>query len=173
VTVDRRPTFRHNRMVCFDDDEDRFQMRAAGIAVEDGHVLIHRATFESFWTLPGGRIEQGETSTETLVREMREELLVEAEIGPLTILAESFFADIGQRFHEIGFYHAMRLPPEFPRQRGEVCHTIIDGAALEFRWVPTDEVSLVEWSFFPTPLRPFLADLPTSVVHLIDRDFAR
>lgn len=167
--VERRPVLRHDRMVCFDDGVDRFQMRAAGIALEDGHVLIHRAIHEEFWTLPGGRIEQGETSSETMMREMREELLVEAEIGPLAIITESFFEDIGQPFHEIGFYHTMQLPAGFSRVRGEICHTIIDGVTLEFRWVPADVASLEEWDFFPQPLRAHIATRGP-LLHIIDRE---
>ncbi len=160
---------RHKRMVCFDDGVDRFQMRAAGIALEGGYVLIHRAIHEDFWTLPGGRVEQGETSTQTMQREMLEELLVEAEIGPLAILMESFFEDIGQQFHEIGFYHTMRLPPGFSRIRDEICHTIVDGVTLEFRWVPADAASLVHWNFFPRPLREHITTRG-SLLHIIDRE---
>jgi 8-oxo-dGTP pyrophosphatase MutT (NUDIX family) len=167
--VERRAVQRHNRMICFDDSVDRFQMRAAGIALEDGHVLIHRAVHETFWTLPGGRIEQGETSAETMLREMREELLVEVEIGPLAIVVESFFPDIGQQFHEIGFYHTMRLPAGFSRQRGAICHTIEDGVMLEFRWVPADAAGLAEWSFFPQLLRPHVA-APGPLLHIVDRE---
>ena len=167
--VERRAVQRHNQMICFDDGADRFQMRAAGIALEDGHVLIHRATHESFWTLPGGRIEQGETSTATMLREMQEELLVEVEIGPLAIVVESFFLDIGQQFHEIGFYHTMQLPSGFPRLRGEICHTIVDGVALEFRWVPAEAASLDEWAFFPKSLRSHIA-VSGPLLHIIDRE---
>lgn len=167
--VERRAAQRHNRMVCFDDGVDRFQMRAAGIAIEDGHVLIHRAVHETFWTLPGGRIEQGETSAETMLREMREELLVDVEIEPLAIVVESFFADIGQQFHEIGFYHTMRLPAGFSRARGAICHTIEDGVMLEFRWVPADVASLAEWSFFPQLLRPHIATRGP-LLHIVDRE---
>ena len=167
--VERRAVQRHNRMICFDDGPDRFQMRAAGMAVEDGHVLIHRATHEDFWTLPGGRIEQGETSATTMIREMREELLVEIEIGPLSIIVESFFLDIGQQFHEIGFYHTMRVPRGFSRQRGEICHTIADGVMLEFRWVPADVASLSEWAFFPKSLRPHIA-APGPLLLIVDRE---
>jgi ADP-ribose pyrophosphatase YjhB (NUDIX family) len=167
--VERRAVQRHNQMICFDDGVDRFQMRAAGIAVEDGHVLIHRATHEDFWTLPGGRIEQGETSTATMLREMGEELLVEVEIGPLAILVESFFTDIGQQFHEIGFYHTMRVPSGFSRLRGDICHTVLDGVTLEFRWVPADVASLAEWRFFPKLLRPHIGDRGP-LLHIVDRE---
>lgn len=167
--VERRPVQRHNRMICFDDGADRFQMRAAGIALEDGHLLIHRATHEDYWTLPGGRMEQGETSADALAREIAEELLVEADIGGLAVLSESFFGDIGLNFHEIGFYHSMRLPPGFSRARDRVCHSIVDEVPLEFRWVPATLGSLGDWRVFPETLWPFLLDLPVAPVHIIDQ----
>ncbi len=68
-----------------------FQMRVAGLAFRDGHVLVHRATHEKFWTFPGGRAEMGERSEETLAREMVEELGVEAKIGRLLWAVENFF----------------------------------------------------------------------------------
>jgi 8-oxo-dGTP pyrophosphatase MutT (NUDIX family) len=36
-----------------------FQMRVAGLGFRNGHVLVHRAVHEPFWTFPGGRAEMG------------------------------------------------------------------------------------------------------------------
>lgn len=35
----------------------RFNDRVAGVAVRGGRGLVHRPTWEAFWTLPGGRTE--------------------------------------------------------------------------------------------------------------------
>jgi 8-oxo-dGTP diphosphatase len=55
---------------------------AAGLLVRDGRVfLCHRSPdrrwFPDVWDLPGGHIEEGETPTGALVRELREELGIE------------------------------------------------------------------------------------------------
>lgn len=39
--------------------------------------------FKGGWEFPGGKIEKGETSQEALVREIREELKIEIEVGQL------------------------------------------------------------------------------------------
>ena len=55
----------------------------AGI-VRDGAVLAaHRRTPPVGWEFPGGKVEDGETEAEALVRECREELGVGVAVGAL------------------------------------------------------------------------------------------
>ena len=58
----------------------------AVITDEQGRLLLIKRGHEpgaGLWSLPGGRIEPGETDAEALVREMREETGLEVEPGPL------------------------------------------------------------------------------------------
>jgi 8-oxo-dGTP diphosphatase len=68
------------------NDMSGFVVPCVGAVIKDAQgrlLLIKRghAPGAGLWSLPGGRTEAGETDTEALVREMREEtgLLVEAE----------------------------------------------------------------------------------------------
>ena len=68
------------------NDMSGFVVLCVGAVIKDAQgrlLLIKRghAPGAGLWSLPGGRIEAGETDTEALVREMREEtgLLVEAD----------------------------------------------------------------------------------------------
>ncbi|UJW33230.1 NUDIX hydrolase [Saccharothrix sp. AJ9571] len=58
-----------------------------GIALdEDGRLLLIRRANEpgaGLWSLPGGRVESGETDNDALVREMREETGLEVVPGEL------------------------------------------------------------------------------------------
>ncbi len=59
---------------------------AAAVIVKDGKILIcQRKADREFplkWEFPGGKIEKGEETTAALRRELREELDIQAEIGP-------------------------------------------------------------------------------------------
>ena len=58
----------------------------AALIWRDGEILVCQRrkwdTFGLLWEFPGGKIEPNETPTEALARELREELGVEARIGP-------------------------------------------------------------------------------------------
>jgi 8-oxo-dGTP diphosphatase len=53
--------------------------------VRDGRVLASRRTeppsLAGLWEFPGGKVEEGETDVQAVVRELREELRVEVEVG--------------------------------------------------------------------------------------------
>lgn len=47
-----------------------FNYRVAAVIVKDGHVLIHRQGTDSYWALPGGRVEFMEDSQTSTIREL-------------------------------------------------------------------------------------------------------
>lgn len=120
-------------MITFDQDESRFNYRVGGLAVEAGRVLLQTADDIDFWVLPGGRAEFGESAADTLRREMREELGLDVDIGRLLWIVENFFTFDARRYHEVGFYFAMTVPPTF-ETRDEF--RAVDGGTVYFRWHP-------------------------------------
>ena len=171
--VERRAVLRHDRMVCFDDGADRFQMRAAAIAIRNGRVLVQNLAGDPTVFLPGGRIEQGEGSADTLVREIEEEFGHVVEVGDLVYVMESFYPDRSQQFHEVAFYYRITVGDDFPYHDTDICHRCYEGTVeMEYRWVPATEAALGAARFHPEALRARLGDLPTTTVHLLDREGA-
>jgi 8-oxo-dGTP pyrophosphatase MutT (NUDIX family) len=75
-------------------------------------LVAHRSVRGSLqWTLPKGAREEGETVTETALREVREETGLEAElIGPLDTIDYWFvWAPERTRYHKFVHYFLMRL----------------------------------------------------------------
>jgi 8-oxo-dGTP pyrophosphatase MutT (NUDIX family) len=147
-----------------------FQMRVAGLAFRNGFVLVHRAVHEPFWTFPGGRAEIGETSIETLKREMIEELGVAVQVGRLLWSVENFFHYEDRDWHEFGLYYLMDLPEAFPFHPTDVVHRVMDGHELEFKWAPATREGLRALDIPPYFIAEEIEALPDHTSHLVWKD---
>jgi 8-oxo-dGTP pyrophosphatase MutT (NUDIX family) len=157
-------------MLSFDVGDGRFQVRAAAIIRRGDHLLIHRATQDTFWALPGGRIEIFEDGATTLVREIAEEMACTAEAGPLRYLVENFFELGGRQTHELGLFFEAVLTAPFPFSENDICHRCIDGdSELEFRWVAARPEALRRYDFKPAVLIPHLCAPAAGLRHFTQR----
>jgi ADP-ribose pyrophosphatase YjhB (NUDIX family) len=146
-----------------------FTLRTAAVIMHRKRVLLHKAGKNDFWSLPGGRINPMESSSEALVREMREELQVDIQIRRLLWIAEYFYRENFTNYHEIGFYYFAKLPKGSDLFDPSRVYTTQDGATkLEFRWYSI--ASLTSLSLYPEFLKSGLRSIPEKPEHLIFRD---
>ncbi len=106
-----------------------------GVAiVDDAILLIKRGTEPSIglWSVPGGRVETGETLAEAIVREMAEETGLTAVAGPLIALVERISSD---RHLLIANHHVDIIGPTTP--------TAGDDAASA-AWVPLTQLGAID-----------------------------
>lgn len=159
-------------MITFDTGNRRFTLRIAGVAMDGDRVLLHQIPGDGFWALPGGRCELGESSAETLRREMMEELDIEVEVGSLLWVMENFFQLHGVDFHEVALYLAMHFPEEWLAARRDGSFQGMEGnVPLTFRWF--DRAALDEVVYYPTFLGQEMGNLPTEPRHVVQRDTAQ
>ncbi len=117
--------------------------RAVGAVVfdDEGRVLLVRRgkpPYLGSWTLPGGRIEPGETAPAAVEREVLEEtgLAVQArELVANVVVAEEGFS------YAIDDYLCIIAPSRLTETRADSSREICAGDdALEVRWARTDEL---------------------------------
>ena len=86
----------------------------AAIILHEGTVFATQRGYGAFkdgWEFPGGKIEENETPQEALVREIREELDTEVEVGDLFDTVEYDYPD----FHlSMKCYICTIFPPSTP-----------------------------------------------------------
>jgi 8-oxo-dGTP diphosphatase len=102
----------------------------AGLIIEQGKVLVTQRKENSphglLWEFPGGKAEEGEEPRETLRRELKEELDIEAEVG---IIFEAVFHFYPEYPILLLVYHC-RIEKGVPKPLG--CH--------DLRWVDLGEL---------------------------------
>ena len=110
--------------------------------LRDGRVLASRRIgpplLAGFWEFPGGKVEDGESDEQALVRELREELGVEAQVGvrlgPDLLIGQTALLRV---------YLAQLVSGE-PQLRDHDAH----------RWLSADELDDVAWIPVDAPLLP-------------------
>ncbi len=106
----------------------------AAIIVKDGEIFATQrgyGDYKDWWEFPGGKIEPGETPEEALVRENREELHDEIEVGRLVDTVEYDYP----KFHMVMRCYLCRLISE------EI--ELVEHEAA--RWLDIDSVWSVKW----------------------------
>jgi len=157
-----------NLTLQFGDNGRQFLYRTAAVALNGDLVLLQRIGEASFWCLPGGRMEMGETATEGLRREIREETGFDADVGRLLWVAENFYTQDGVRLHEIGLYFLTRFDPVSATNayRSEWTGSEEDGTELTFRWWPVDDLGRMNLQ--PEFLRRALRKIPNAPEYVVN-----
>ena len=157
-------------MIRLDRKPQLFSMRVAALIFQSDHLLVQRGTKDNYWALPGGRAEIGESSEETIIREIGEELNRDCSVERLLWSAENFFAYDDYAAHELAFYYLVTLAQPFPFHASNIVHRIVDGVEVEFRWLPAQPSDLLKNDLRPRFVAERIGALPLRHEHLIVRE---
>ena len=100
---------------------------AGNLIVEDSKILLIHREDEGHWELPGGKVEDDETPTETAVREAREEIGVDVE------LQKPFYSGEFQHRGELFLWHCYIAETD---EEPEIQEEKFD----ELRWMSSKEL---------------------------------
>jgi ADP-ribose pyrophosphatase YjhB (NUDIX family) len=141
------------------------RVRAAGILVRDGQVLMESMADREVWGPPGGGVEEGESLAAACEREFTEELGLAITVRRLVLVTDHFFADrLGRRNHEICSYFEVGAAGGIDLTSRE--------EHLQFRWL--DLAALKDFELIPSHLYELLPACinATGALYAIDDEAA-
>lgn len=146
--------------ITFQTPEGRFNYRVCAIILNADQILAMHDERSPYYYLPGGRVAMHETAEQALLRELKEELGINAEICRPLWLNQSFFTeDVNQeRYHEICLYFLIDISKTDLLRKGQA-FTLREGKHIhKFEWL--DIHRLKTEYFYPQFLKETIFDLP-------------
>ncbi len=146
--------------ISFKLDNRKFNYRVCALFIDDGRILAMHDERSPYFYLPGGRVELGERAEDAVIREVKEELGIDAAIVRPLWLNQAFFTEDvdALRYHEICIYFLMDAGETDLLQRGER-FTLIEGKHTHtFEWLSFER--LENEYFYPTFLIKEIYNLP-------------
>lgn len=155
--------------LTIDLDEGRLNCRAAAIIEHEGKVLLHKCSSESYYALVGGRVQICESSDNTVVREIKEELGKDIELTGYVATIENFFEAKGKNYHEIMFVHKAEFIEEADKKIITDMKNIEGGqdSNVHYEWI--EKAKLEEFDIRPCAIIDIIkkGEFP---VHIINRE---
>jgi ADP-ribose pyrophosphatase YjhB (NUDIX family) len=128
-------------------------------------VVLNRWTLGEVWSLPGGRLEPGESLTDCVVRELEEECGLLVAPVELAYVIEAHNQVHDQQFL-VHVFSCRRVAGELRTPPG-------DEYVTEARWAHRDEVArYITWPIYRDPLLAYLAG-DDQKSYWLDRDAYR
>lgn len=123
----------NHQVIPYDGSPVKWRVSAYAIVIRDGKLLVVKHNWQTFYDVPGGGVELGETLTETVQREGLEEAGAKFRLGDIFGIKQDWF------FHqaEQQFYQAMQVFYQAELQ-GELQQPM-QKDVVEVTWLPLTE----------------------------------
>lgn len=153
--------------LTLDVGEYKLNIRAAGIIIHNGKVLVHRNINSDHYALIGGRVEIGEDSATTLKREIQEEIGKDIEITGYISTIENFFEMKGSKVHEIMFVHQADFLNSEDKKIEYTLKNIEGKDYLQYEWIDIERID--DYPLVPSVIKSILKENVFSL-HKINND---
>ncbi len=126
--------------ITIDVGEYKLNVRAAGVMIHNGKVLVHKNMNSNHYALIGGRVEIGENSADTVRREIKEELGKDVQITGYVSTIENFFEMKDSKYHEIMFVHKIEFTDEDDKKIEYTMQNIEGKDYLRYEWIELSKI---------------------------------
>ena len=142
-------------------------VRAAGLLVRDGKVLLQRDKGGSEYALPGGHIRMGETTEEALIREYKEETGADILCERMLWTEECFWERQGRKAHNLTFYYLISLKDINALPDCGAFLPQKDNPEVVVGWMPVADIQNI--TLYPEFLKSEIGCLDGPVKHFVTR----
>ena len=126
--------------LTLDVGEYKLNVRAAAVIIHNNKILMHKNVNKDHYGLIGGRVEIGESSEETVKREIKEELGKEIEIIDYIATIENFFEMEGKKYHEFYFLYKVEFANDEDKKIDYTMHNVEGKEYLRYEWIDLKEI---------------------------------
>lgn len=140
-----------------------FSLRAAALIINNNQLLvIKHDNFDCFYTI-GGRVNINETSTDAVIREVREETGYLLSVDRLVYIQERFYNINNTHHHEVVFFYLMKSADV--RIENESC---TDHQEEKLYWIHIDELQNI--NLVPAFLQIALTNIHKEIIHIVSTE---
>ena len=156
--------------ITFETEAGRFNYRVCAVLLDRGRILAMHDERSPYFYLPGGRVRMGERAEDAVLREVREELGIEARIVRPLWLSQSFFnEDVAHvDYHELCLYFLLDISGTDLLSRGDRFRGPELRHVHDFEWLPFER--LKDEYFYPLFLKTDIYHLPEGLTLRTDRE---
>lgn len=147
-------------------DNKKLNIRACALIIHNNKLLVHNNVNESHVALVGGRVKIGESSEDTLKREIKEEMGKEIEILEYVSTIENFFDADDMPYHEIMFVYRVDFKEEEDKKIVDSIKNIEGEDELKYDWIDLDKIE--EYPLKPQILKSMIINNKFSIHEIND-----
>ena len=149
--------------VVLKTENGRFNYRACAVILNENKILAMTDENAPYYYLIGGKVELHETAENAVLREIKEEMNVDAEIvRPLWVCQNFFTEKVNKdRYHEICFYFLVDISKTDILEKGNKFVLKEGKHTLTFEWLNISELN--EKYLVPAFIKKEIVNLPETL----------
>lgn len=155
-------------MILYKQHNRCFIARAGAVVLNNNRILLNKTktSEQDIFLLPGGRIEFGESSADAVLREIAEELTLDATIERMLWIVEDFYKDEEVICHEVFWIYKLAIKASDSLYSIDNYKPLHTDSGDVFQWIPLTDIGNLNLA--PPFLKESLQNLPTQTQSKIE-----